>query len=275
MRSEAGCGGWSGRGGSGGDRKPCRHAACRAAGKACRIGNTASTTSFSIPLSCTFPPVRRTASGIPLASVRTWRFEPGLPQSVRFGPRWRAPLLAVTDALSRAARRKSMALRRPRRSRSACWRRFQTPTSCQSRTLRQHVMPDPQPISWGSISHGTPDCSTKRIPVRTARAAGVADRPSVLAPQAAAAAPPPPKAHQGQGACSCPQNAPNQVSLNALSARTHGVRESNSLSAHENIVQGRLHQPCLIHSSMSCEARTFCVCSQSQPGHVRQCGGVC
>lgn len=93
MRSEAGCGGWSGRGGSGGDRKPCRHAACRAAGKACRIGNTASTTSFSIPLSCTFPPVRRTASGIPLASVRTWRFEPGLPRSVGFGPVCAPPFL--------------------------------------------------------------------------------------------------------------------------------------------------------------------------------------
>ena len=87
----------------------------------------------------------------------------------RVWPRLRAPLFAATDALSRTARRKSMALRRPKRSRTARWRRPQTPASCQSRRRRQHVMPDPQPISWGCISHGIPDCSTKRMPVRAAR----------------------------------------------------------------------------------------------------------
>jgi hypothetical protein len=58
-----------------------------------------------------------------------------------------APLLAATDALSRAARLKSMALRRPRRSRSTRWSLDQTPACCQSRKRRQQVMPDPQPIS--------------------------------------------------------------------------------------------------------------------------------
>ncbi len=121
----------------------------------------------------------------------------------RVWPRLRAPLFAATDALSRAARRKSMALRRPRRSRTARWRRPHTPASRQSLSRRQHVMPDPQPISWGSISHGIPECSTKRMPVRTARSGSEDGRPSVSAAQAATAAPPPPKAHRGQGACSC------------------------------------------------------------------------
>jgi hypothetical protein len=43
----------------------------------------------------------------------------------------RAPLLAATEALSRAARRKSMALRLPSRSRRARWRRSHTPAFCQ------------------------------------------------------------------------------------------------------------------------------------------------
>ena len=59
----------------------------------------------------------------------------------------RAPLLAATEALSRAARLKSMALRRPRRSRRTRWRRSHTPAFCQSRRRRQQVIPEPQPIS--------------------------------------------------------------------------------------------------------------------------------
>jgi hypothetical protein len=44
-----------------------------------------------------------------------------------------------------------------------------TPACCQSRSLRQHVMPEPQPISWGSISHCKPVLSTNKMPVSTAR----------------------------------------------------------------------------------------------------------
>jgi hypothetical protein len=43
-----------------------------------------------------------------------------------------------------------------------------TPTFSQSRSLRQHVIPDPQPISCGSISHCKPDLSTNTMPVSAA-----------------------------------------------------------------------------------------------------------
>src|SRR3954453_20668965 len=43
------------------------------------------------------------------------------------------------------------------------------PASCQSLNRRQQVMPEPQPISWGSISQGMPLFSTNRMPVRAAR----------------------------------------------------------------------------------------------------------
>ena len=80
-----------------------------------------------------------------------------------------APLFAGTEALSRQARLKSMAFARPRRSSRARCRRSQTPASCQSRNRLQQVMPEPQPISCGSISHGMPERRTKRMPVSAAR----------------------------------------------------------------------------------------------------------
>jgi hypothetical protein len=44
-----------------------------------------------------------------------------------------------------------------------------TPAFSQSRSLRQQVMPEPQPISCGSISHCKPDFSTNTMPVSAAR----------------------------------------------------------------------------------------------------------
>lgn len=44
-----------------------------------------------------------------------------------------------------------------------------TPADCQSRRRRQQVMPLPQPISWGSISHCKPVLSTNKMPVSAAR----------------------------------------------------------------------------------------------------------
>src|SRR5215207_1594006 len=46
---------------------------------------------------------------------------------------------------------------------------FHTPARCQSRNLRQQVIPEPQPISCGRISQGRPLRRTKRMPVSAAR----------------------------------------------------------------------------------------------------------
>jgi hypothetical protein len=48
---------------------------------------------------------------------------------------------------------------------------FHTPACCQSLRRRQQVMPLPQPISWGNISHCKPDLSTNTMPVSAARSA--------------------------------------------------------------------------------------------------------
>jgi hypothetical protein len=100
-------------------------------------------------------------------------------------------LLAGTDALSSEQRDQSIAFAAPSRSSSTRWSRCQTPALCQSRKRRQQVMPQPQPISRGSISQGMPDFSTNRMPVSAApcgprRAGG---RPWVAALVAAGAAP--------------------------------------------------------------------------------------
>jgi hypothetical protein len=57
-----------------------------------------------------------------------------------------------------------------RASRAWCsW--CQTPARCHSRSLRQQVAPDPQPISWGNQDQGSPVRRTKMMPRSTSRLA--------------------------------------------------------------------------------------------------------
>jgi hypothetical protein len=58
-----------------------------------RMAGMASTVASSIRLSWTLAADRVTASGMPLASMTTWRLDPGLPRSVGFGPVSRPPFL--------------------------------------------------------------------------------------------------------------------------------------------------------------------------------------
>ncbi len=88
----------------------------------------------------------------------------------------RPPFLAGMLALSRQARSQSIWSASPNSSSRARCSRSHTPAVCQSRSRRQQVMPDPQPSSWGSISHGMPDVSTKMMPVKAARS-GTRGRP--------------------------------------------------------------------------------------------------
>ena len=81
----------------------------------------------------------------------------------------RTPLFAGTDLLSSAARSQRMRPAACSRSSSTSCSRAHTPAACQSRSRRQQVMPDPQPISTGSRSHGVPVTSTNRMPVSAAR----------------------------------------------------------------------------------------------------------
>ena len=87
-----------------------------------------------------------------------------------------APLLAGAKALSALARLQSILSAAPNRSKNAWWRRSHTPARCHARRRRQQVTPLPQPISWGSISHGMPLRSTKMMPVKAARS-GTRGRP--------------------------------------------------------------------------------------------------
>jgi hypothetical protein len=87
-----------------------------------------------------------------------------------------APFFAGTLDASRTARDQSSWSASLNRSRSTWCSVYHTPASCQSRRRRQHVMPEPHPISCGSISHGRPVFRTKMIPVRHARS-GTRGRP--------------------------------------------------------------------------------------------------
>jgi len=79
------------------------------------------------------------------------------------------PKTARTDDESTTAREKSI-LPAFRNLLSKVWCILsQTPAFCQSRSLRQQVIPEPQPISFGRCSQPVPVLSTNSIPVNAAR----------------------------------------------------------------------------------------------------------
>jgi len=90
----------------------------------------------------------------------------------RLGP----PFSARTLELSITARDQSILPAWCNSVSSARWIFVHAPASCQSRSRRQQVTPDPQPICSGRYSHGIPVCSTKMIPVSAARS-GTRGRP--------------------------------------------------------------------------------------------------
>ena len=104
-------------------------------------------------------------------------FRPGLATIGRVRSSFFPPRNARSDALSTTARaRSSWPPSRNSASSTAC-NRFHTPARCQRTSRRQHVVPEPQPISRGSMFQGSPLRSTNRMPVRTARS-GIGLRPA-------------------------------------------------------------------------------------------------
>ena len=79
-----------------------------------------------------------------------------------------APPTARTEALSTTARDQSILSAARSWFSSNRWMASHTPAACQSRNLRQQVMPQ-QPNSRGRYSHGMPVNSTKRMPLSTDR----------------------------------------------------------------------------------------------------------
>src|SRR5215203_1120875 len=84
-------------------------------------------------------------------------------------PFLRGAPLARTLTESMLARLQSSCPPRSSRLNSSWCNLRHTPDRCQSRNLRQQVIPLPQPISRGSISQGKPLRRTKRMPVSAAR----------------------------------------------------------------------------------------------------------
>ncbi len=86
----------------------------------------------------------------------------------RVGSRRGSRFFAETEALSSATRLQSNCPAASRCSSNARSRAAHTPACCQSRSLRQQVIPDPHPISAGRYSQGRPVRSTNRMPVKAA-----------------------------------------------------------------------------------------------------------
>ena len=87
------------------------------------------------------------------------------------------PRSARNEELSTTARARSNSPRRCNSASRTVCNRVQTPARCQRTRRRQQVVPEPQPISRGSMFHGKPLRSTNRMPVSTARS-GIGFRPA-------------------------------------------------------------------------------------------------
>ena len=94
----------------------------------------------------------------------------------RVGAREVPPKTALTDALSTTARLQSIRSALCNCSKRRSCSLSHTPACCQSRSLRQHVIPLPQPISWGRSSQGMPVLRTNSTPVNACRS-GIRGRP--------------------------------------------------------------------------------------------------
>ncbi len=79
------------------------------------------------------------------------------------------PCTARIEELSATAREKSILSAPRRRASSTACKRSQTPAFCHACSRRQQLMPEPQPICWGSICQGMPDLSTNKMPPSTFR----------------------------------------------------------------------------------------------------------
>lgn len=113
----------------------------------------------------------------PLRVGENVMFRPGLAAIGRVRSSFFPPRNARSDALSTTARSKSRSPRRRNSVSRALCNRFQTPARCHRTRRRQQVLPDPQPISGGSMFQGMPLRSTNRMPVKTARS-GIGLRPA-------------------------------------------------------------------------------------------------
>jgi len=102
---------------------------------------------------------------------------PGLAAIGRVRSSFFPPRSARSEELSTTARPRSICPRRRNSLRRTVCNRFQTPARCHRTSRRQQVVPDPQPISRGSMFQGSPVRSTNRIPVSTARS-GIGVRPA-------------------------------------------------------------------------------------------------
>ena len=94
---------------------------------------------------------------------------PVFPAIRRVRPGFLPPKTARTLELSTIARDQSSWSAAWRWLSNTCKMSCQMPASCQSRSLRQQVIPHPQPISLGRSSQGIPVFNTNRIPLRAWR----------------------------------------------------------------------------------------------------------
>ena len=95
---------------------------------------------------------------------------------------WPAPIARTEDESTTTRDKSIWPAARNSASSSSC-NRSHTPASCQSRKRRQHVTPEPQPISAGRSRHRSPVRNTNTMPLNAARS-GTGLRPGYFSRRA-------------------------------------------------------------------------------------------
>ncbi len=100
--------------------------------------------------------------------MMTWCFEPGVRQATVLGPVWAVLKRPNVGAVDHRPGHVEL-VGRSQLAEQHFVQALPHAASFQSRSLRQHVIPDPNPSSWGRYSHRIAVQSTNRIPHNTLR----------------------------------------------------------------------------------------------------------
>ena len=163
--------------------------------------------------------LRRTPSGVPRRSTTRWRFVPGLPRSVGFGPVSAPPFLQLPYCC-RGQPGSSPAV--PPRPGAPGARGGAAPT-CRSVASRAGAASMSSPSSPPRVApspKGRPSAARRRSRSRPHDHRIEAGRPWVWVARRVVAARSLPRGRRIQEACSCTLNAPTQVLLGAISIFT-------------------------------------------------------
>ena len=198
----------------------------------------------SMRLSWRLAPLNVRPSGVPRASVTRWRFVPGLPLSVGFGPTASPPFWRPRWPW-RAPPGSSPGLLHPGGAPIAPGADLSRPRGRATRPAGASMSRRNRPARSAPRATERPSATRRRCPPGLPDPAHAADRPSAWASTVKAAVPSPPKGHQERGAPSLLNASAQVLSRGSNKEETRMSKDYRSpktliLTVQESTTLGRL-----------------------------------